>query len=148
MIHINFALIVNKYVAKNVNGLTMNLILCALILILIFPIIIQKDVLNVQGIAIYAHVRENNYTVYDEKEEEKEQLLKQTIEKMRQEDEVIIRQMKDIKESLEELDKIALKPRVLTNAEYFQQMIDYEKKQKRAGYLKRIEELEMMKNQA
>ena len=96
----------------------------------------------------YAHVRENNYTVYDEKEEENEQLLKQTIEKMRQEDEVIIKQMKDIKESLEELDKIALKPRVLTNAEYFQQMIDYEKKQKRAGYLKRIEELEMMKNQA
>ena len=31
------------------------------------------------------------------------------------------------KESFEELDKIALKPRILTNAEYLQQMIYYEK---------------------
>ena len=67
---------------------------------------------------------------------------------MRQEGEVIIKQMKDIKESLEELDKIALKPRVFTNAEYFQDMIGYEKHYHNTGYLKRIEVLEMMKNQA
>ena len=115
----------------------------------------------------YSHVKTKQYIVYDEKEVEliieamkeafeegqkglsySEQLLNQTIEKMRQEGEVIIKQMKDIKESLEELDKIALKPRVFTNAEYFQDMIDYEKEEKRPGYLKRIEGLEMMKNQA
>ena len=113
----------------------------------------------------YSHVKTKQYIVYDEKEiiinakkeafEEgqkglsySEQLLNQTIEKMRQEDEVIIKQMKDIKESLEEFDKIALKPRVLTNAEYFNQMIDYEKEVKTSGYLKRIEELKIMKNQA
>ena len=115
----------------------------------------------------YSHVKTKQYIVYDEKEEEviinarkeafeegqkglsySEQLLNQTIEKMRQEGEVIIKQMKDIKESLEELDKIALKPRVLTNAECFNQMIYYEKEEKRPGCLKRIEGLEMMKNQA
>jgi hypothetical protein len=115
----------------------------------------------------YSHVKTKQYIVYDEKEEEviinarkeafeegqkglsySEQLLNQTIEKMRQEDEVIIKQMKDIKESLEEFDKIALKPRVLTNAEYFQDMIYYEKEVKTPGYLKRIEELKIMKNQA
>lgn len=113
----------------------------------------------------YAHTRAKEYIIYDEKEEEviidgkkqlfeegqkgfsySDQLLNQTIEKMRQEGEVIIKQMKDIKESLGELDKIALKPRVLTNAEYFQEMINYEKEQKREGYLKRIEGLEIMKN--
>ena len=115
----------------------------------------------------YSHVKSKQYIAYDEKEEEviinarkeafeegqkglsySEQLLNQTIEKMRQEGEVIIKQMKDIKESLEELDKIALKPRVFTNAEYFQDMIEKEKEEKRPGYLKRIEELEIMKNQA
>ena len=115
----------------------------------------------------YSHVKSKQYIAYDEKEQEviieakkqlyeegqkglsySEQLLNQTIEKMRQEDEVIIKQMKDIKESLEEFDKIALKPRVLTNAEYFQDMIYYEKEVKTPGYLKRIEELKIMKNQA
>ena len=115
----------------------------------------------------YSHVKSKQYIAYDEKEEEviinarkeafeegqkglsySEQLLNQTIEKMRQEGEVIIKQMKDIKESLEELDKIALKPRVFTNAEYFQDMIENEKQYQRPGYLKRIEGLEMMKNQA
>jgi len=56
--------------------------------------------------------------------------------------------MKEIKSSLEELDKIALKPRVLTNVEYFDQMIDLEKKQKKAGFQKRIAGLEMMRNRA
>ena len=115
----------------------------------------------------YSHAKTKQYIVYDEKEVEliieamkeafeegqkglsySEQLLNQTIEKMRQEGEVIIKQMKDIKESLEELDKIALKPRVFTNAEYFQNMIEYEYHYHNRGYLKRIEELEIMKNQA
>lgn len=39
---------------------------------------------------------------------------------MRIEAGLILRQMKEIKKSLEELDKIVLKPRVLTNVEYFQ----------------------------
>lgn len=56
--------------------------------------------------------------------------------------------MKEIKSSLEELDRIALKPRVLTNVEYFEQMIDMEKKQKKAGFKKRIQGLEMMRDQA
>lgn len=56
--------------------------------------------------------------------------------------------MKEIKSSLEELDRIALKPRVLTNVEYFDQMIDLEKKQKKQGYTKRIKGLEMMRDQA
>ena len=50
---------------------------------------------------------------------------------MKVQGEEILRQMKEIKSSLEELDRIALKPRVLTNVEYFQQMIDFEKEQKK-----------------
>ena len=115
----------------------------------------------------YAHVRAKEYTVYDEKEEYvildakkkaydegqkglsfSDRLLNETIEKMRKKGEEILKQMKGIKESLEELDRIALKPRVLTNVEYFQQMIDYEKEHKKKGYQKRIEGLEIMKNRA
>ena len=114
-----------------------------------------------------AHVRANDYITYDEIEEEviidakkaayeegqkglsySDRLLNETIEKMRKEGEQIIKHMKEIKSSLEELDKIALKPRVLTNVEYFDQMIDLEKKQKKAGFQKRIAGLEMMRNRA
>jgi len=60
-----------------------------------------------------------------------DRLLNDTINKMKVQGEEILRQMKEIKSSLEELDRIALKPRVLTNVEYFQQMIDFEKEQKK-----------------
>ena len=50
---------------------------------------------------------------------------------MKKQAEEILQHMKEIKSSLEELDKIALKPRVLTNVEYFQQIIDFEKEQKK-----------------
>lgn len=114
-----------------------------------------------------AHVRTNEYIVYDEEEKEviidakkqayeegqkglsySDMLLNQTMNKMREEGEKIIKQMKEIKSSLEELDRIALKPRVLTNVEYFEQMIDMEKKQKKTGFIKRIKGLEMMRDQA
>ena len=98
----------------------------------------------------YAHVRAKDYIVYDEKEEDvvidakkqayeegqkylsySDRLLNDTMNKMKVQGEEILRQMKEIKSSLEELDRIALKPRVLTNVEYFQQMIDFEKEQKK-----------------
>ena len=60
-----------------------------------------------------------------------DRLLNDTMNKMKVQGEEILRQMKEIKSSLEELDRIALKPRVLTNVEYFQQMIDFEKEQKK-----------------
>ena len=109
----------------------------------------------------------NKIIIYDTKEEEviidakkqafeegqknlsySDRLLNDTMSKMKVQAEEIIKQMKEIKSSLDELDKIALKPIVLTNVEYFQQMIDFEKEQKKKGYQKRIEGLEMMKNQA
>ena len=115
----------------------------------------------------YSHVKSKQYIAYDEKEQEliidarkkafeegqkglsySEQLLNQTIEKMRQEGEVIIKQMKDIKESLEELDKIALKPRVFTNEQYFKEMIEYEETEKNPGWENRVEGLKMMRDQA
>ena len=114
----------------------------------------------------YAHIRANEYVVYDEEEKEviidakkqvyeegqkglsySDMLLNQTMKKMREEGEKILKQMKEIKSSLEELDRIALKPRVLTNVEYFDQMIDLEKKQKKPGYKNRIKWLEMMRDQ-
>ena len=56
--------------------------------------------------------------------------------------------MNEIKKLLEELDKIALKPRVLTNVEFLEVMIEHETDKKSPGYKKRIEGLEIMKNQA
>ena len=64
---------------------------------------------------------------------------------MKKEGEQILRQMEEIKTLLKELDKIALKPKVLTNDEFLQQMIDYEKQEKKEGYIKRIKEFEMIK---
>ena len=115
----------------------------------------------------YAHSKANKYIVYDEKEEMQvikakkdtyddgrknlstsDCLLNETIEKMRKEGENMLKEMKEIKNSLDELDKIALKPRVLTNVEYFQQMIDFEKDKKSPGYTKRIEGLKIMKDRA
>ena len=92
----------------------------------------------------YSHSKVNKYIVYDEKEEMEvikakkdlyddgqknlsmsDCLLNETIEKMRKEGENMLKEMKEIKNSLDELDRIALKPRVLTNVEYFEQMIDF-----------------------
>ena len=104
--------------------------------------------------------------VYEEKEEEEEVIidakkkaneeglkglsysdiiLNESIEKMKKEGEQILKQLGEIKTSLDELDKIALKPRVLTNVEFLQQIIDYEKEKKKDGYKKRIEIIEIMK---
>lgn len=43
-----------------------------------------------------------------------------------------------------ELDKIALKPRIFTNEEYFKQMIEYEETEKNPGYENRVKGLKMM----
>ncbi len=115
----------------------------------------------------YSHSKVNKYIMYDEKEETEvikakkdlyddgqknlsmsDCLLNETIEKMRKEGENMLKEMKEIKNSLDELDRIALKPRVLTNVEYFEQMIDFEKEKKSPGYTKRIEGLQIMKEQA
>jgi len=114
-----------------------------------------------------SHVRANSYIVYKEIKKEEicevkkknfnegksglsisDQLLNETIEKMSNQGKLIFKEMEEIKNSLKKLDEIALKPRVLTNVEYFQQMIDYEKDQKNPGYQKRIEGLEIMKSHA
>ena len=72
-------------------------------------------------------------------------ILNESIEKMKKEGEQILKQLGEIKTSLDELDKIALKPRVLTNVEFLQQIIDYEKQEKKDEYKKRIEIIEIMK---
>jgi len=64
---------------------------------------------------------------------------------MKKEGEQILKQLGEIKTSLDEQDKIALKPRVLTNVEFLQQIIDYEKQEKKDEYKKRIEIIEIMK---
>ena len=46
----------------------------------------------------------------------------------------ILRDMQSIKDSLIELDKIALKPRVFTNEQYFIDTIKYEEETKIPGF--------------
>ena len=74
--------------------------------------------------------------------------LQEEIEKMSNLGKSILSDMQMIKNSLIELDKIALKPRVLTNVEYFKQMIDNEKNEKNPGWEERVKGLESMLEQA
>lgn len=60
----------------------------------------------------------------------------------------ILKDMDSIKKSLIELDKIALKPRLFTNVDYFNQMIQYEEETKNPGYKGRINGFKMMRDQA
>lgn len=60
----------------------------------------------------------------------------------------ILEDMQKIKNSLIELDKIALKPRVFTNEQYFKEMIDYEETEKNPGWENRVEGLKLMRDQA
>ena len=60
----------------------------------------------------------------------------------------ILDDMQKIKNSLIELDKIALKPRVFTNEQYFKEMIEYEETEKNPGWENRVEGLKMMRDQA
>ena len=60
----------------------------------------------------------------------------------------ILEDMQKIKNSLIELDKIALKPRVFTNEQYFKEMIEYEETEKNPGWENRVEGLKMMRDQA
>lgn len=59
-----------------------------------------------------------------------EAALDQEIDKMSNLGKSILKDMESIKTSLMELDKIALKPRIFTNEEYFKQMIEYEETEK------------------
>ena len=58
----------------------------------------------------------------------------------------ILDDMQKIKNSLIELDKIALKPRVFTNEQYFKEMIEYEETEKNPGWENRVEGLKMKRD--
>lgn len=77
-----------------------------------------------------------------------EAALDQEIDKMSKLGKSILKDMESIKNSLMELDKIALKPRIFTNEEYFKQMIEYEETEKNPGYENRVKGLKMMQEHA
>ena len=77
-----------------------------------------------------------------------EMALNDVINKMTDLGNKILVDMQSIKTSLEELEKIALKPRLFTNEQYFIDMIKFEEEAQRPGYQKRIEGLKIMQNQA
>jgi hypothetical protein len=77
-----------------------------------------------------------------------ESALNKVINKMTDLGHQILEDMQSIKTSLEELEKIALKPRLFTNEQYFKDMIKFEEEAKNPGYEKRIEGLKIMQNQA
>ena len=56
--------------------------------------------------------------------------------------------MQKIKNSLFELDRIALKPLVFTNEQYFKEMMEYEETEKNPGWENRVEGLKLMRDQA
>ncbi len=58
----------------------------------------------------------------------------------------ILKDMESIKTSLTELDKIALKPRILINEEFFKRIIEYEVSEKNPGYENRLKDLKRYKN--
>ena len=75
-----------------------------------------------------------------------ETALSKTIEKMSELGKLISNNMKLTKNFLMNLDKVALKPTVFLNEEYFKQMIEYEEAQKDYGYENRIKGLKIMKD--
>lgn len=77
-----------------------------------------------------------------------EAALDQEIAKMSDLGKNILKDMECIKNSLMELDKIALKPRIFTNEQYFKDMIDFEQAEKNPGWENRVKGLKMMKEQA
>jgi hypothetical protein len=77
-----------------------------------------------------------------------EMALNDVVNKMIDLGKKILVDMQSIKTSLEELEKIALKPRLFTNEQYFIDMIKFEEEAKSPGYQKRIEGLKIMQNQA
>ena len=79
---------------------------------------------------------------------ESEEALEKEINKMSELGKSILDDMQKIKNSLIELDKIALKPRVFTNEQYFKEMIEYEETEKNPGWENRVEGLKMMRDQA
>ena len=74
--------------------------------------------------------------------------MKEVISKMSELGLKLLKDMNSIKDSLSELEKIALKPRVLTDEQYFTDMIEFEKEEHKAGYQDRIKGLEIMRDQA
>jgi hypothetical protein len=74
--------------------------------------------------------------------------MKDVITKMSDLGTKLMYDMNSIKDSLIELEKIALKPRVLTDEQYFIDMIEFEEKEKKPGFKERIKGLEIMRDQA
>ena len=74
--------------------------------------------------------------------------MKEIISKMSDLGKKLLCDMNSIKDSLNELEKIALKPRVLTDEQYFTDMIEFEEKEHQPGYKERIAGLEIMRDQA
>ena len=60
----------------------------------------------------------------------------------------LLNDMNSIKDCLSELEKIPLKPRVLTVEQYFIGMIEFKEKEHKAGYKERIKGLKIMRVQS
>jgi len=75
-------------------------------------------------------------------------LLEEKRQEMHREAQHMLTDMQTVKTSLGELDKVALKPRVFTNAEYFQQMIQHEQDSKQPGHEERIAGLRLLAERA
>lgn len=74
--------------------------------------------------------------------------MQEVISKMSELGKKLLNDMNSIKDSLNELEKIALKPKVLTDEQYFIDMIEFEEKEHKPGYKERIKGLEIMRDQA
>ena len=60
----------------------------------------------------------------------------------------LLNDMNSIKGSLNELEQIALKPRVLTDEQYFIDMIEFEEKEHKPGYKEGIKGIKIMRDQS
>ena len=98
-----------------------------------------KEVISVKKEAYEKGIKELTYSQF---------AMKRVISKMSELGTNLLNDMNSIKESLNELEKIALKPRVLTDEQYFIDMIEYEEKERKPGYKERVKGLEIMRDQA
>lgn len=107
----------------------------------------KKEKYTVKVTKVY-EVKKNLFEESRKRLSATEVALDQEISKMSQLGKSILNDMEQIKVSLIELDKIALKTIKLTNEEYFKQLITFEEEEKKPGYLFRVKGLKMLQDYA
>ncbi len=77
-----------------------------------------------------------------------EQMLRQSEHRLDQLDQMVMSMIRQAQQSLNRLGEIALKPNPLSEVDYIELMIEYEKTEFKPGWIERVQYLEEAKKEA